>query len=325
MKGKNVDILVLGNLSIDEIGTTEFITDSHYSTQVSKIQRFFGGRGANFVVFSKLFGMKSLLVAYAGRDRDGYDYMKHLQKMGIDTSGIYYAGESGTTKAFVFKDIKKTRIFFYDAINPRDAGFREHARRTLESVKNYKAMYCTSQLARLNMMFLSSRKPSPESMKVFAPGHNLYLYSREEIDACLQNTDMLILNEYEYSVMRRYYKSGMAPMASKFGIENVVITLGARGLVLLHGGSKVYVPAFRARRVIDPNGAGDSFAAAFVSNYTKTRDLVKSAKIASSTASFVVEELGCQEKIPTVSEIGSRMEKNVIIKSNINDIMRYVK
>jgi len=322
--GKNADIVVLGNLSMDYVGIAKIITDSNYSTQVKRMDKFFGGRGANFVVFSKIFGMDPFLIGYAGRDYDGRDYMDYLQRRGIETAGIYHTHRSGTTKAFIFKDIKKTRIFFYDAKDPKGTDFRNHALRALRSMKSYKALYCTSQIPQMNMMFLASKKPSADCINVFAPGHNLYHYSKDQIESCLSHTDMLILNEYEYSVMRRHYKKGVIAMARDFGIEHVIVTLGAKGLVLVKDGMKTYVPAYRASRVLDQTGAGDSFAAAFVSNFLKTGDIVRSARIACSTASFVVQEIGCQVNMPTKKAIYGRMKRNTIIKSNVKSILKYV-
>jgi sugar/nucleoside kinase (ribokinase family) len=72
----------------------------------------------------------------------------------------------------------------------------------------------------------------------------------------------------------------------------VVVTRGEQGAsVYCHQGEEYHVPAFYADE-IDPTGAGDVFAAAFLVNYFDTRDPVKAATFGNCVASFAVEKGG---------------------------------
>ena len=73
----------------------------------------------------------------------------------------------------------------------------------------------------------------------------------------------------------------------------VVLTQGAAGATVFHGGQRTHFPAFPVREV-DATGAGDVFAAAFLIRYADTRDIARAAAFAHCAASFVVEGVGIQ-------------------------------
>jgi sugar/nucleoside kinase (ribokinase family) len=78
------------------------------------------------------------------------------------------------------------------------------------------------------------------------------------------------------------------------GPEIVIIKMGARGAYLSIKEKGVYVPAFPVDRVLDPTGAGDSFAGGLVGYLAKTggSDFVGAVLAGSAVASFCVENFG---------------------------------
>ena len=71
----------------------------------------------------------------------------------------------------------------------------------------------------------------------------------------------------------------------------VVVTHGKRGASIYSHDGVYHSPAFPTVEV-DPTGAGDVFATAFLVRYAETRDVSESAKFANCAASFVVEKEG---------------------------------
>jgi sugar/nucleoside kinase (ribokinase family) len=92
-----------------------------------------------------------------------------------------------------------------------------------------------------------------------------------------------------------------------FGVETVIITLGAKGAVLSVAGSTYNIPVCRGNPVVDPTGAGDVFIGAFLTEYTKAKDSLWCACVGSAAASLVVEGLG-PTSIGSKEEIYSRAE-----------------
>jgi len=86
----------------------------------------------------------------------------------------------------------------------------------------------------------------------------------------------------------------------------VVITRGKRGASVYLRQREYHVPAFPAAE-IDPTGAGDVFATAFLIKYFDTRDPLESARFANCVASFVVEKEGIYG-IPSLKDVIHRLK-----------------
>jgi sugar/nucleoside kinase (ribokinase family) len=84
-------------------------------------------------------------------------------------------------------------------------------------------------------------------------------------------------------------------------------TLGYRGSRLWSDGRWQNVPAFPAREV-DPTGAGDVFAAAFLTRYLETDDVAQASLFAAAAAAVSVEAVGTAG-VPTRAEVEERLRR----------------
>ena len=84
-------------------------------------------------------------------------------------------------------------------------------------------------------------------------------------------------------------------------------TLGYRGSRLWSDGRWQQVPAFLAREV-DPTGAGDVFAAAFLTRYRETDDVAQASLFAAAAAAVSVEAVGTAG-VPTRAEVEERLRR----------------
>lgn len=85
----------------------------------------------------------------------------------------------------------------------------------------------------------------------------------------------------------------------------LVVTQGERGALMRYRDCWYRVPAYPSQEV-DPTGAGDVFAAAFLVRYYETGDPYVSALFASCAAAISVEGLGL-EAIPSRRQVEARM------------------
>jgi 1D-myo-inositol 3-kinase len=74
-------------------------------------------------------------------------------------------------------------------------------------------------------------------------------------------------------------------------VEIVVVTHAERGATVYHHGESCHYPA-RPTQEVDPTGAGDVFAAAFLVRLTETSDPCRAARFANAVASFSIEKPG---------------------------------
>ena len=85
----------------------------------------------------------------------------------------------------------------------------------------------------------------------------------------------------------------------------LIVTEGSGGARLYSGGEQQHIAAFPTTEV-DPTGAGDVFAAAYLIRYLECADSMESARFASCAASFCVEAEGVAG-IPTRAQVEARL------------------
>jgi sugar/nucleoside kinase (ribokinase family) len=119
---------------------------------------------------------------------------------------------------------------------------------------------------------------------------------RADLLRLLERVDMLLLNDEE---ARQLSGEANLPAAArairKLGPRAVVIKRGDAGALLFHEGGVFAAPAFPIEDVVDPTGAGDSFAGGFMGWLAREGDTspatIRTAMILGSVlASFSVED-----------------------------------
>jgi sugar/nucleoside kinase (ribokinase family) len=105
---------------------------------------------------------------------------------------------------------------------------------------------------------------------------NIYKSSMEELSAATRRNDT-----------RTAIKA-----IHDFGVDTVIITLGAKGAVLSIGGTRYNIPPCKSATLVDPTGAGDVFMSGFLTEYIRQKDSLWCACVGSAAASLVVEGIG---------------------------------
>ncbi len=124
--------------------------------------------------------------------------------------------------------------------------------------------------------------------------------AREDLRALLREIDGVILNDSEATLLTEIPNAISAAMAIvEMGPSFVVVKKGEHGAVLVHRDGVATVPAFPSptERVVDPTGAGDTFAGGmmgFVASAGDTGLATLQAGLSWGTilASFTIESFG---------------------------------
>ena len=77
-------------------------------------------------------------------------------------------------------------------------------------------------------------------------------------------------------------------------VRTLVFTRGPAGALAYEGGVRTEVPAISVPQVVDTTGAGDLFAAGFLTGYTQGRDLKACATMGTIAAAEVIEHYGAR-------------------------------
>jgi sugar/nucleoside kinase (ribokinase family) len=120
----------------------------------------------------------------------------------------------------------------------------------------------------------------------------------EEAPRALASADVVSMSEDDHPAPEE--------LAEEFRGRAFAVTRGASGARVYSQGDVYDLPAFPAAEV-DPTGAGDVFAAAFLIALRERQGVVRAARFATSVASFAVEAPGV-EGIPTRAAVEARLE-----------------
>ncbi len=131
-----------------------------------------------------------------------------------------------------------------------------------------------------------------DTMNFWITGH------RESLLDTLKSVDLAIINETELKMLTGEHSIPKAAMAmTRLGPRTIVIKRGEYGCILFHEGSWFCVPAFPEPNVVDPTGAGDSFAGGFMGSLARSGSadylsLKRAAVMGSVMASYNITSFG---------------------------------
>jgi len=158
----------------------------------------------------------------------------------------------------------------------------------------------------------------PDKRMVGLDTMNFWIESkRKSLLKALKKIDVLTINEDELRQIcdeHNIWKAGQK--ALELGPRVVVCKRGEYGSILFTGDQTAALPAFNTPNVIDPTGAGDSFAGAFF-GYLDGKDsiysfemLMNALVIGTVVASFTVEAFGVEGLVAaSQDEIAARRAK----------------
>jgi ribokinase len=123
----------------------------------------------------------------------------------------------------------------------------------------------------------------------------------------LRQVDLLILNESELATLAgRAVPEGQEPAAARrlfeAGVAVVVVTLGARGALIVDDLTPTPVAAYRVEAV-DTTAAGDAFVGALAARYRGRDTLLDAARFAAAAGALACTRPGAQPSLPTLAEV----------------------
>ncbi len=117
----------------------------------------------------------------------------------------------------------------------------------------------------------------------------------EALKRVLERVDLLVINDEEARMLAGQHNLPRAARAIRaMGPKTVIVKRGDSGALLFHENGVFAAPAYPLEEVVDPTGAGDTFAGGFMGYLARVRDLgpqaVRRAMFYGSVmASFCVE------------------------------------
>jgi sugar/nucleoside kinase (ribokinase family) len=292
-----MSILVLGTVAYDSI-----------KTPAGERPRLLGGSAVHFSMSARLF-TEVHVVANVGDDFAAKDE-RFLRSKGINVDSL--KREKGAT-------------FHWSGEYVKDMNAAQTRATELGVLATFNPTLTPAQ-QRARFVFLANVDPEIQLAllkRISAPklvgldSMNFWIHSkREALRAVLERVDVYVANDQEARDLSEESNLLKAAEALRsMGPRIVVIKKGEHGC-LVHTDSFVFaLPAFPVSRVIDPTGAGDTFAGGCMGYLAKAgtasrEQLKKAVAYGTVCASFNVEEFGvgrtCRLSMP---QVHARMQR----------------
>ena len=256
-----------------------------------------GGSAANTLAGLAVLGLECAFIGQVADDQLGQVFRHDMRATGIDFDTPAREGEPATGRVLIFvtPDGERTMNTFLGAgqFLPTEAidedliasGAILYLEGYLwDPVEPRRAMRRAIEVAREAGRMVAFT--ASESFVIERHGDDF----RTMIDDGL--IDILFVNEHELATLTGEpdFDSGLAALADKVPV--LVATRSAKGAVALAGGERAEVEAEPVEKVVDTTGAGDQFAAGFLSGYAKGEPLGTCLRRGAITAAEVIGHYG---------------------------------
>jgi sugar/nucleoside kinase (ribokinase family) len=277
MRGSSNGVVVVGSVALDSVEANGTVHDD-----------VLGGSASFFATAASYFA-PAKLVAVVGEDMPE-EHLRFLGDRGVDLGGLTRAhGRTFRWKGRYSADLAQrttldTQLNVFADFRPQlPDGWRDSELLFLGNI------HPTLQLDVVNQM----RKPRLVAMDTM----NFWIEGEPQALArVLERVDLIVINDEEARQLAHEHNLPRAAQAIReMGPKTVIVKRGESGALLFHEHGVFAAPAYPLERVVDPTGAGDTFAGGFMGYLARVRDFgpqaVRRAMFYGSVmASFCVED-----------------------------------
>ena len=280
----NNKILITGTVAFDEIETP------HGSSG-----KIIGGAGTYIGIASSLLTNNLAIVSIIGEDFPEKE-IKFLKERGINTDMIekvtggktfYWKGKYHEN--MINRDTIITELNVLEKFNP-----------VLNPVFSSSEIVLLGNLHPAVQNAVINQSTNPNRFIIMDTMNFWMDNTLDELLSVIKKVNLVIINDEEAQQLtgeKNIFNAGEKIL--KMGPEKVIIKKGEHGSIYLDAQNKYMLPAFPVEKLVDPTGAGDSFAggiAGFLATVNKIgiREIKEAMLYGTLTASFCVEDFGIE-------------------------------
>ncbi|TCP96508.1 ribokinase [Cricetibacter osteomyelitidis] len=297
-----MEIAVIGSNMVDLITYIDDMPKMGETLEAPNFQMGCGGKGANQAIAAAKLGANVMMMTKVGDDAFADNTIRNFQQYGVNTEYVEKVPgvSSGVAPIFVDKS-SQNRILIIKGANshlkPNDI---DNAK---ERLKNCKLFILQLEIPLETVYYaidFANKNNIPVILNPAPASKDLDINYACKCDFFMPNeTELEILTGLPVENMEQI-RTAANTLLSK-GLKNLIVTLGEKGSVWLHGSEVTYVDPYKVNAV-DTSGAGDAFIGCFAYYYVKSQDIVESMKMASLFSAYSVTGQGTQSSYPTKAQ-----------------------
>ena len=308
----SVDVVSVGVVCADVmVRPVEALPKRGSLALVPRLELHLGGlAGVTAAVLCRL-GAKAAFMGRLGQDGFGDYVLSALESHGVDVSRVRRTAECGTsaTVVLISEDGERTFLHHLGAnvlTSESDVDFDLVAQ---AKVLHWGGASITPGLdgEPIGRVFQKARAMGVKtSMDTCFDGKGLWF---PHIQHALPHLDIAMSSIEE----ARHYTGKETPeeiadFYRSFGVETVLVKMGAEGLYVKSGKEAHHVPAHNVP-VVDTTGAGDAACGGFLYGVIHGWDLLRCGRLANAAGALTVQVMGGSEGVRSLQETLAFMEK----------------
>ncbi|WP_129671199.1 carbohydrate kinase family protein [Candidatus Chloroploca sp. Khr17] len=302
-------VLVLGDINADLSFIVPSFPNEGGDISAQRLRWHSGGTGLNSAIAFSRLGAQVALLGRIGDDPAAEVVQATARKAGLDLRWVQTDSEVATGLCGVIVSPGGQRTF----VSFRGANLRYHG----EALPTHLLDTCdllflcahallegSQQCAALQLAQLAFERALPVALDLCLPAIQ---QAREVVFAMLPQLWLLTMNEDEL----RALLPGMSLQQAldrllQCGVAHVVIKRGAQGCSIADGRVRLDVlpPVVK---VVDTNGCGDAFAAAYAWACLRGAEVRECATLANTMGALTATRSGAADAIPTRAELAMRL------------------
>jgi sugar/nucleoside kinase (ribokinase family) len=306
-KMDKIDVICIGVALMDlPLGPVDEGLFSEETTMVPGIRLTTGGDALNESIILARLGKKAALIGHIGKDMLGDIIANRCEAEGIDCSRLRRDPEISTriNVVMIGKDGQRHFIKTQNAASGSfrmediDFGFIGEARAI-----SLASIFC-SKLRDPEVIFRIVKTARENGVITFADmvpmtgGETL-----KDMEEAMPYLDYFLPNLEEAAMLTGLEKPDeMADCLLNYGIKNVIIKLGKEGCLIKNQKERLLIPSYPVN-AIDTTGAGDNFAAGFISAVLDDKNLKECGAFANAVAGISTESVGATEGVKNKRQI----------------------
>ena len=321
------DVLAIGDAVVDVIAsaTDEFLAeeglvkgsmqllDTEQATrlyaQMGPARETSGGSAANTAAGIAALGGRAAFIGQVAADQLGDVFAHDIRAHGVefDTRASEGGAPTGRCLILVTPDAQRTMNTY-----PGAAHELSPAAIDAEQIRAAAILYLEAYLWRA----ARPREAMRAAMEIARSAGRRVAFTLSDI-ACIAShradmldlidggrIDLLFANEAEVKSLFEEPNLDDALAAARARVPMLIVTCGEKGAVALHDGESISVPAAPAERLVDTTGAGDLFAAGFLTAQARGRPVQECLRIGALAASEIISHFGARPEADLTGLLG---------------------
>ena len=317
MADATIDIVAMGDAIVDVIascddafltrhklpkGSMQLLTPDEADTLYAAMgvaREMSGGSAANSMAGIAAMGGSAAFIGQVAEDQLGMIFEHDMHALGVrfDTPTLVGGPPTGRCLILVTADGQRTMNTAPGASHELDVATLDHALIASAKILYLEGYLWGPEKPRAAMIKAVEIAHAAGREVAFTLSESVCIAGRKEGFARMIDSggvDLLFANEDEVLQMtgRADPEAALADLAAK--VDTLVVTRGADGATAIARGERISIPAAPVKQVIDTTGAGDLFAAGFLTARAKNAGLERCLWTGALAAGEVIQHYGAR-------------------------------